>query len=140
VVHPNPAAAGGDGGGIVQVVLQVDITGDGGEIPAPLDHPIQSAQIGLDEIVPQEQGLRGIAGDGQLGKSEQIDAQGLGTVNHVDDPGRVTGQIAHGAVDLSKTDAHDTHAVPLFRIPVRHLGCPYDLFPPPSRWQRRHEH
>ena len=62
-----------------------------------------------DEARAQQQVLGRVAGDGQLGKAEQVAARGLGLGHRLEDAGDVAGQVADDGVDLGQAHPDGWH-------------------------------
>ena len=109
VVDADQAAVVDDGGGVVDVLILVHEAYHQSDAAAGCRDLLQGAQVVVDEPRSQEQVLRRVAGDGQLGEAEQVDAQLAAALGILQDLGDVALQVADGGVDLSQTDPQDAH-------------------------------
>ena len=69
---------------------------------------MQAAQVVVDELRLEEQILRGIADDGQLGKDDNLGGPRLGAVEKLDGLAAIAGDVADGRIHLGQGDAHVT--------------------------------
>ncbi len=93
-----------DGGGVVDVLLGVDEADDEGDAGAALDDDVEGVLVVADELGPQEEVFRRVAGDRQLGEGDEVDALGAGPLHAVEDLGDVAFEVADGDVDLGEAD------------------------------------
>ena len=108
----------------------------------PFTTASRASQVLADELRPQEQVLRRIAGDGQLGEGDQVDAEGAGPLDAAQYLGDVALEIADGGVYLGQADAQNRHPQPLApsllglslplrrRVKVRRSLAPRSSLPP----------
>ena len=80
-------------------------------------HLVKCALGGPDEARPEQQVLRRVAGDRELGEEDQLDAEALRFVDPPDDPVAVSGEIADDGVDLREAE-------PQFAPPSRKPSVP----------------
>ncbi len=118
-------APGEDGGGVVEGTFLVDEAHDGGAAPAGGGHAAQRPQVALHERRFDEEILRRVAGEHQLGEESQISALVLGGGERADHLLDVAVEVADGRIELAQGDAQVAHRASLRRrlvAPSRRAG------------------
>ena len=80
---------GADGGGVVEVEARVGEPDDGGAAARPAGDLAQHLEVVLDEAGLEEEVLRRIAGDGELGEEGDVRTSFLGLLEGGEDAGGV---------------------------------------------------
>ena len=109
VVHPAHLAVGAHRGCVPQVSVHVDEPHHRHAPPGVGRHLLQRSAVVGDEAGLEQQVLRRVAGDGQLGEHRQVAPGRLGLVERLGDPRHVVGQVADTGVDLAARDAQAGH-------------------------------
>ena len=99
-------AARADGSGVVEVAIEMRRADDG-------DDPARGAGDLLERLLgraheagAQQQVLRRVAGDGELGEEDEIRRTPLRLLEPVEDQRAVAGEVADDGVDLGERDPH----------------------------------
>ena len=99
-------AAGAHRAGVVEIAVEVG-EADQRDDAAHLAGEIAQALVRrAHEAGPQQQILRWVAGDGQLGEEDEVGAGALGLADRLQDPLAVPVQVADGGVDLRECEPH----------------------------------
>ncbi len=112
VVHPGDRAVVADGGGVHDVVAAVDEAHHHDEAGRRARHPVEGPQVRLDEGGAEEEVLRGVAREAQLGEGDQIDAERAGPLDRIEHPAGVALDVADTDVELGQADPELSHADP----------------------------
>jgi hypothetical protein len=96
--------------GVVEIAVVVG-RADEGDDPACLPRHLLERRGGrAHESWPEEQVLRRIARDRQLGEEDEVGAGGPGLGGAAEDPVAVAGEVADDGVDLGESEAHEVSA------------------------------
>ncbi len=109
VVDAHQLAVGANGGGVEDVAVSIGEAHHYGDLLGGLHHLAHGLDVALDEVGLEEEVLRRIAGDDELGEGHQVGAQLPGAGHEVKNPGGVALQVAHGGVDLGHGQAQGAH-------------------------------
>src|SRR5207244_11707540 len=101
--------------GVVQIPTGVDEADDGGALPGLRRHRLQRLEVVGHEARLQQQVLRWVPGDRQLGEDGSIGARRLRFLQGAEYPRHVAVQIAHNGVELAGGDTQPRHDV---RVPT----------------------
>src|SRR5918996_2619259 len=71
---------------------------------------------GADEARPQQQVLRGVAGDGELGEEDEVCAAAARLAEPLEDPGAVALEIADDRVELRERESHQSFCLTVENI------------------------
>ena len=100
-------AVGADGAGVVEVAVEVGRADERDDAAVRLLGDLgERALRGADEARAQEQVLRRIAGDRELGEEDDVGARAPRLVETGEDPLAVPVEIADGRVDLGQREPH----------------------------------
>ena len=100
-----------DRGGVVGVGSEVDEADHGGRVQAAggvLD-AFEGGEILRDEGAAQQEVLRRVARDGQLGQHDEVAGGGLRVADGGEDAIHVAVEVSDGGVDLGESDAKAAH-------------------------------
>jgi hypothetical protein len=109
VVDAGEAAVVGHRRRVRDVVPPVHEADDDGEADRGADDVVEGAQVALDERRLEEEVLRRVAGERQLGEGHQVDAEGAGARQRLEDAARVPLEVADRRVDLAEPDPEEPH-------------------------------
>ena len=91
-----------DGGGVGDVVADLDASDDDGDAPGRGGDALDGGGVVGKEGWLEEEVLGRIAGNGKLREGNQVGVGGPGLVNQLDDAGGVAGNVADGGVELAE--------------------------------------
>ncbi len=101
-----------DGRGVHDVVLPIDEADDDDQARRRSRHLVERPQVRLDEGGPEQEVLGRVAGQAELGKGDQIDAEGAGPLDLAEDPASVPLDVPDADVELGQADPELSHADP----------------------------
>ena len=101
-----------NGGGVHDVVPAVHETHHHDEAGGRPRHPLEGPEVRLDEGGTEEEVLRRVARQAQLGERDQIDAERARPLDPIEHPAGVALDVADGDVELGQTDPELSHADP----------------------------
>ena len=99
-----------DGGGVEQGFAPVGEAHDRGQPSRVGQKTFQGLAIGRHETLVEQQILRRIAGQGQLGKQQHVDPRVARPPEVLHDLGRVALDVTHREIDLGQGDPELGHA------------------------------
>ena len=95
-----------NGARVVEVAVEVGEADERGKPARVAGELAQGLRRGTDEARPQQQVLRRVAGDRQLGEEDEVSPGGARLVQALEDLFAVAVEIADGRVDLGESESH----------------------------------
>ena len=106
---PCTSPAGADGGGVVEVAVLLDEADDGGTALRRRRDLLEGEEVARDEARLEQEVLRRIAREDELGEHRQVRARRLGLGQLSDDLLGIALEVADGDVQLAQGDAQAAH-------------------------------